>query len=261
VLAFAIPVLGIILLTQLITSGRRIDPAALAPEAVKERIQPVARVEIAAASGPREAKTGEEVYKTVCAACHTPGVAGAPKLGDKAAWAPHIKEGLGELVKNAINGIKAMPPRGGNPDLTDYEVARAVVYMTNQSGANFKEPAPPTEAAPTPAAQAAAPTPPAPAQVAAAPAAPTPAPATANAEQLLQKHACLTCHAVDKKVIGPAYKEVAAKYGSESSAVEKLAQKVKQGGVGEWGQIPMPPNPQVSDADVQTMVKYILAQK
>jgi cytochrome c5 len=261
-LSFAIPVIGIILLTQFIASERGIDPAALAPEAVKARIQPVARVELAAAAGPRVAQTGEAVYKTVCAACHTPGVAGAPKLGDKAAWAPHIKEGLDELVKNAINGVKAMPPRGGNPNLTDYEVARAVVYMANQSGANFKEPPAPKEAGPAPA-QAAAPTPAPPAQVAAAPQAAPPAAAAsaANPEQLLQKYACLSCHATDKKVIGPSYKEVAAKYGSDSAAAEKLAQKVKQGGAGVWGQVPMPPNPQVSDADVMVMVKHILAQK
>jgi cytochrome c5 len=133
VLAFAIPVLGIILLTQFIASDRRADPAALTSEAVKERIQPVARVEIAAATGPREAKTGEEVYKTVCAACHTPGVAGAPKLGDKAAWAPRLKQGHDALVQSVIKGKGAMPPKAGNPSLSDAEIRAAVEFMTSQS--------------------------------------------------------------------------------------------------------------------------------
>jgi hypothetical protein len=65
----------------------------------------------------------------------------APKIGDKAAWAKLIKEGLDNLTKEAIKGVKQMPPRGGNPDLSDIEVARAIAYMANQSGANFKEPA------------------------------------------------------------------------------------------------------------------------
>src|SRR5262245_631448 len=263
VLAFAVPVIGIILLTQIIVMDRHTDAATLAPEAVEARIQPVARVVFGeAAVGPRVAKTGEEVYKQVCAACHTAGVANAPKLGDKAAWADHIKEGLDKLVKNAISGIKAMPPRGGNPDLSDYEVARAVVYMANQAGAGFKEPPAPKEAAPPPATAATPPPAPPPVQAAAAPAAAAPAAAAGgSAEELLKKDGCLVCHATDKKIVGPSYKEVAAKYAADKDALAKLVQKVKDGGAGVWGQIPMPPHPQVSEADLQTMVKYILAQK
>jgi len=156
VLAFAILVIGIILLTQFIVREKKVDPATLAPEAVAARIQPVARVELAdAASGP-------------------------PKPGAPAA-----------------------PP---------------------------------------------------------APAAAPPA-AGASPEQLLQKYGCFTCHAVDKKVIGPSYKEVAAKYAGDKNALDALAKKVKAGGQGVWGQVPMAPNPQVSDADLQARVKYILAQK
>ncbi|MGH8699501.1 MAG: c-type cytochrome, partial [Burkholderiales bacterium] len=152
VLAFAVPVLAIILLIQFIVSDRKADPATLAPEAVAARIQPVARVELAdAAAGPRPLRSGEEVYKQVCTACHAQGVAGAPKTGDKAAWAPHLKEGLAGLVKNAINGVQTpkgvMPPRGGDASLADWEVAAAVVYLANQAGASFK--APPKPAAPS----------------------------------------------------------------------------------------------------------------
>jgi cytochrome c len=88
------------------------------------------------------------------------------------------------------------------------------------------------------------------------------APARAqNVDELLKKHACLSCHAVDKKLVGPAYKEVAAKYRGQKDAEKTLAEKVKKGGVGVWGQVPMPPNPGVSDADLNTMVKWILQQK
>ena len=78
---------------------------------------------------------------------------------------------------------------------------------------------------------------------------------------LLAKNACTACHAVDKKVIGPAYQEVAAKYRGQAGAEEKLVQKVKNGGSGVWGPVPMPPNPQVKDDDVRAMVRWILALK
>jgi len=88
------------------------------------------------------------------------------------------------------------------------------------------------------------------------------APARAqNVDDLLKKNACLACHAVDKKLVGPAYKEVAAKYRGQKDAEKVLAEKVKKGGVGVWGQIPMPPNAAVPDAEVNTMVKWILSQK
>jgi cytochrome c5 len=262
VLAFVIPVIGIILLTQFITRSKQPDPATLASDAVAARIQPVARVEISdAPAGPRAAKTGEEVYKSVCTTCHGPGVAGAPKTGDKGGWSKHIAEGLETMVKNAINGIRAMPPRGGNPELSDYEVARAVVFMANQSGGSFKEPPPPKEGAAPPPATATAPAaPPAPVPIPPPPAAGAQADA-GSPDQLLQKYGCLACHAADKKVVGPSYKEVATKYAPDKEAPTKLAQKVKSGGAGNWGQVPMPPHPQVSDADIQTMVKHILAQK
>src|SRR5436305_11106087 len=80
-------------------------------------------------------------------------------------------------------------------------------------------------------------------------------------EELAKKHNCLACHAVDKKVVGPSYKDVAAKYRGDKSAEAKLVDKVKKGGVGVWGQIPMPPNTSVPDADVQALVKWILSQK
>jgi cytochrome c5 len=80
------------------------------------------------------------LYKAICSACHESGAAGAPKVGDKAAWAPRIGVGLDVLVKTATAGKNAMPPKGGS-DATEAELAKAIVFMANKSGANFKEPA------------------------------------------------------------------------------------------------------------------------
>ncbi len=157
-LAFIVPIAAITMLIQLILHRPHADPAALAPDAVAARIQPVGQVHFgpapAAEAGSaqpaaqaRAPRSGEEVVKTVCAACHGTGAAGAPKIGDQASWSKLIKAGLDEMVKNAITGIRAMPPRGGSPDLSDVEVARAVVTMANQSGGKFKEPAPAAAAA------------------------------------------------------------------------------------------------------------------
>src|SRR2546427_2826436 len=141
VLPFVVPIGAIILLVQLVVSGPAADPNAMTDEATAKRLQPVGRVEFGTAGAAAGSRTGEQVYKAVCTNCHQTGVAGAPKLGDKAAWAPLVKEGLNELVGEAIKGVRAMPPRGGDASLTDEEVARAVAYMANQAGAKFKQPA------------------------------------------------------------------------------------------------------------------------
>ena len=83
--------------------------------------------------------------------------------------------------------------------------------------------------------------------------------AAAN-EELAKKSACLACHTVDKKLVGPAYKDIAAKYKGQKDAEAKLIEKVKKGGSGVWGPIPMPPNTAVSDADIKTLVKWVLAR-
>jgi len=80
-------------------------------------------------------------------------------------------------------------------------------------------------------------------------------------EELAKKHACTACHGIDKKIVGPAYKEVAAKYRGDKTAEAKLIDKVKKGGSGVWGQVPMPPNSQVPDADVKTLVQWVLSLK
>ena len=84
---------------------------------------------------------------------------------------------------------------------------------------------------------------------------------SAAAEALMKKDNCAVCHAVDKKLVGPAYVDVAAKYKGDKDAVAKLSKKVKEGGSGVWGPIPMPPNTTTSDADIKALVTWILTLK
>lgn len=112
-------------------------------EGTKARIQPVAKVKMAGAGAGGAAaggRSGADLYKAVCGACHETGAAGAPKMGDKTAWAPRIGVGLDVLVKTVKAGKNAMPPNGGS-DASEEELMRAVVYLANKSGAKFKEPA------------------------------------------------------------------------------------------------------------------------
>lgn len=108
-------------------------------EGANSRILPVAQVRLAApvVAGVGKDRSGEELYKAVCVACHDSGAAGAPKTGDKAAWAPRIKLGLEGLMKSATVGKNAMPPKGGS-DASEKELSRAISFMANQSGASFK---------------------------------------------------------------------------------------------------------------------------
>jgi cytochrome c5 len=147
VLAFVVPIIAALLLARLASSGMRIDPGATSAESVLQRIKPVAMVTLGEAEGPKGARSAAQVMQSTCNACHEAGAAGAPKTGDRAAWAKRIAEGQRQLVQAAIKGVRAMPPKGGNPDLTDLEVERAVVVMANSSGASFKEPPAPKPAA------------------------------------------------------------------------------------------------------------------
>src|SRR5262249_32224712 len=123
---------------------------AMSPEEVAARIRPVAQVAVVGGgAGAKALKTGEQIYQSVCTACHATGIAKAPKFGDRRDWAPRIRAGQKALVQVALKGEGALPPRGGAPDLPDLEVDRAVVYRPNAGGAKSKEP-------PAPAAQPAA---------------------------------------------------------------------------------------------------------
>jgi len=128
----------------------RIDRAVLLGSGsnVAGRIKPVAQVAVASAETQRESvktaaatppasRNGQQVYQTTCAVCHDAGIAGAPKMGDKGQWAKHIAKGLNTLHASALNGVQgsagAMPPKGGNPTLSDAEVRAAVDYMVARS--------------------------------------------------------------------------------------------------------------------------------
>src|SRR6267378_1577242 len=132
-LSFVVPIVAIILLVQLVVSRPAADPNAMTDEAIAKRLQPVGRVEFGGAGAAAGSRTGEQVYKAVCTSCHQTGVAGAPKLGDKAAWAPHLMHGTDGLLQSALKGKGAMPPKGGNPSLSDDDVRAAVEFMVSQS--------------------------------------------------------------------------------------------------------------------------------
>jgi cytochrome c5 len=274
-LAFAIPIALIGLLSQLVT-GVKPPGNAEADSQLLSRIKPFGEVAMADPNKAKGNLTGEQVFQSLCKTCHEPGIAGAPKVGDKAAWAPAVKKGYETLVQHAINGFqeagKVMPPKGGNPDLADVEVQRAVVYMANLSGASFKEPpaptavasgTPPAGAAPAAAvaASSAGVTPVAAPAVPAAPAKASGPLDLAAGQAMMQKDGCGACHAVDKKIVGPAYQDVAAKYKGDAGALAKLTQKVKMGGTGVWGQVPMPPNSFVADDDIKALVSWVLTLK
>ena len=129
-LAFLVPILLIVLLSQFVANIRSVDmdSAAMSPDAVAKRLKPVGDLTFADAGGDaaKAPKSGEEVYKSVCTACHSSGAAGAPKLGDKSDWAPRLKAGQKTLLNSALKGKGAMPPRGGGADSSDLEVERAV---------------------------------------------------------------------------------------------------------------------------------------
>ncbi len=144
VASFVVPIVIIVLLVKYVAMGDRTGAgtASMDAQSVAQRIAPVGRVELRDASAVVAPKTGQEVYQLACGACHTSGVAGAPKTGDAAAWAPRISTGYEALLNSALKGKGAMAAQGGG-DYSDLEIGRAVVYMTNQSGGKFEEPAAP----------------------------------------------------------------------------------------------------------------------
>jgi cytochrome c5 len=242
-LAFIVPIIGIILIVQLVTSPRSADPAALAPESVAARIQPVGRVEFGgggAAGGG--ARSGEEIVKSVCAACHQAGVAGAPKIGDKAAWAPRLKQGLQGLTASAVKGKGGMPPKGGDGSLGDDDVARAIVVMANQSGANLKAPAQ-KPAAPKPEATAAAPT-------------AKPAAGGAADGKKVYDSTCTACHTAG--VAG------APKLGDKAAWAPRLKQGVdalvQSAAKGKGAMPPKGGNASLPDADLRAAVEFMVSQ-
>ncbi len=141
VASFLVPIFAIILLVNYVDFGNKegAGSAGLESEAVAKRLQRVGSVEIRDANGPAVLRTGEQVFTAQCGACHTAGAAGAPKLGDAAAWGARIKTGYDALLNSALKGKGAMGAQGGG-DFDDVEIGRAVVHLANAAGAKFAEP-------------------------------------------------------------------------------------------------------------------------
>jgi cytochrome c5 len=245
-LSFLVPIVGILLIVQLVLSGPGADPAALAPEAVNARIQPVARIEFGAPPAPPGTRTGEAIVQATCAACHQAGVAKAPKIGDKNDWAPHLKHSLNELVQTVIKGKGAMPPKGGDASLTDGEIARAVAFMANQAGGKFKPPAAKEKPAAAQAHQD---------HGKPAAAADGKPPAAAEGKAVYDK-TCFACH--QQSVAG------SPKLGDK----EAWAPRIKTGAAAMVqsvikGKGAMPPkagNPSLSDAEIRAAVDFMVSQ-
>lgn len=264
---FLVTVIGIILLVKFVTTTQLTGAGteSLSAEAVAARLRPVADegYTLKDANAPKVLLSGEAVYTGNCLACHGSGAAGSPKFGDAAAWGPRIAQGYDTLVKHALSGIRAMPARGGNPDLDDVEVARAVAYMANHAGAKFQEPAAPAAAA-APAASAAAPEAAAAAPAAAPAVAPAPAaepvaaaaPAKVDGQKLFNA-TCTACHTPG--IAG------APKFGDKAA----WAPRIKQGSAtlydhaikgfqGKAGVMPAKGGATASDEEVKAAVDYMV---
>jgi cytochrome c5 len=279
---FLVIVIGIILLVSFVTNDKLEGAGtnSLGPQAVAQRLRPVAEegFTLRDANAPKVLQAGNAVYTAVCAACHASGAAGAPKVGAAGDWGPRLAQGYDTLVKHAIEGIRLMPAKGGNTDLDNVEVERAVVYMANQSGAKFKEPAVPAAAPATAAATPAAantataapvagtPADVAPAAAPAAAAAPATAPAaaaapavaTADSGKALYNSACIACHGAgiagapkigDKAAWAPRIKQ--------GNAV--LYEHALKGFQGKAGVMPPKGGSSAPDADVKAAVDFMVA--
>ena len=259
--SFILPVIVIVMLASYVTDNGKPGAGSdgRTDAAVANRLAPVGKVNIKDLSNPAAMKTGEQVFTAQCSACHAEGLAGAPKLGDAAAWGPRVAQGYEVLLNSALKGKNAMGAQGGG-DFSELEIGRAVVYMANKGGAAFPEPkfeAPAgTAAAPEPAAApapVAAEAPPAqapaamPVVAAAAPA------AAAAAVPALYTQACSVCH--DAGIAGaPKFGDKAAWAPRLTAGVDGLtASAIK-------GKNAMPPRggSQGSDADIKAVVAYMV---
>ncbi|MBI3229072.1 MAG: cytochrome c5 family protein [Burkholderiales bacterium] len=281
--AFVVPIIIIILLVQYVTSEKLVGAGtevekgntaaeAAAVNALTDRIKPVADqgFTFKDVNGPKVLQSGEAVYKATCQACHATGAAGSPKVGDAAAWSARIAQGYDTVLKHAIEGLRAMPAKGGNADLDDVEVARAVVFMANQSGAKFKEPevkaAPAAAAAASASAEASAP-----AAAASAPAASAPAAASASASaaaepakaaavdgKKIYDATCQACHAAG--VAGaPKFGDKAAWADRIKAGKPALYEHALKGFQGKAGMMPAKGGSTASDDEVKAAVDYMAA--
>lgn len=244
VLSFMVPVIVIVMLAQLATGSKKsAAPTATSEEAIAQRIKPAGTVMVTAAGGVQEIRSGKSVVEAACSACHATGALNAPKIGDVGAWGKLTIRGIDVLTTNAVKGIRQMPARGGNPDLTDIEIARAIVYMANQSGGSLKEPAAPA-AAPALATATVATVPTA--------AAPNASSNTAKGKSIYDA-SCTACHATG--VAGaPRAGDKAAWAPRLKAGKDALYANVMK------GKGAMPPkggNASLADADIKAAVDYL----
>ena len=251
--SFVVPIFAIIGLVYYVTSDN--VPAAGAidsGQALAQRIQKVGSVEIRDANRPL--KSGEDVYKAQCVACHAAGAAGAPKFCDVPAWAPRLKTGFEALWNSALKGKGAMGAQGGG-DFQDVEIGRAVVYLTTAAGGKFPEPA--AAAGASASAAAAATTGAAPAALPqAAVAAPVAAavPVAAGTGEALYKQACVVCHA--SGVAG------APTFGNKDSWAQRIplgADTLTATVIKGKGAMPPKGGSAASEGELRAAVEYMLA--
>ena len=250
--SFVIPIFAIIGLVYYITSANKTAPGAVDTEkAVAMRIQKIGSVDIRDAN--RALKSGEEVYKAQCIACHAAGAAGAPKFADTDAWAARIKTGYDALLVSSLKGKGAMGAQGGG-DYEDIEIGRAVVYLANAAGGNLAmtaAPAAPVAGASAPAVAVAAPA----AVVTAAPVAAAPAAAVkvaGNNGEALYKQVCTACHA--QSVAGsPKFGDKAAWEPRIKTGIDAMTTSVIKG----KGAMPPKGGSSASDADIRAAVEYM----
>lgn len=262
---FLVPIICIVLLVKYVASDNTVGAGSdgQSSEAIATRLKPVADegFTLVDASAPKQLMAGDAVYKATCAACHDTGAAGAPKTGDAGAWTARLGKGQAQVVANALKGLNAMPAKGGNPDLDNLEVERAVVFMVNKSGGKFKEPE----------AKAATASASAPAQDAGAPVASATAPLTSSPSQQV-KDVTPDAPKVDGKKIYDA--SCAACHGAGIAGAPKLGDKaawaprIKQGAnvlydhaikgfQGKTGFMPPKGGSSASDAEVKAAVDYM----
>lgn len=253
--AFVAPIFIIIGLVYYVVSDNK--PAAGAvdvEQATAQRIQRVGTVEVRDANRPLA--SGEAVYAAQCVACHAAGLAGAPKFGDAAAWAPRIATGYEAMLNSALKGKGAMGAQGGGA-FRDAEIGRAVVHLANAAGGKFAVPQAPAPAAPAAAAPVAAA--PAPAVVAAPAATTAAAPAAtttvaAGAGEALYKQTCAVCHVAG--VAGaPKFGDKAAWAPRVGTGLDALTATVIKG----KGAMPPKGGSAASDADIKAAVQFMLA--
>lgn len=250
---FVAPVFIIIGLVYYVTSGDKPAAGAVNPElATAIRIQRVGSVELRDAN--RVPATGEAVYTAQCAACHTPGLVGAPKFGDTVAWSPRLGQGYDALLSAVLKGKGAMGAQGGGA-FSDLELGRAVVHLANASGGQLVEPATPAAAGAAPAAPAETPaTAAAPATAATPAAAAAPAAASVNVGEALYNQACAVCHTAG--VAGaPKLGDKAAWAPRLGAGVDGLTASTLKG----KGVMPPKGGSTASEADIKASVQFMLA--